>query len=52
LRSWQQTLIIYREIKDRKGEGAALGNLGLAYFDLGDYPKAIEYQQQTLAIDR
>ncbi|WP_306415016.1 MULTISPECIES: tetratricopeptide repeat protein [unclassified Calothrix] len=50
LRSWQQALIIYREIKDRQGEGAALGNLGLAYYFLGDYPKAIEYQQQRLAI--
>ncbi|QIR40812.1 tetratricopeptide repeat protein [Tolypothrix sp. PCC 7910] len=50
LRSWQQALIIYREIKDRPGEGAALGNLGSAYDSLGDYPKAIEYQQQRLAI--
>ncbi|BAY60624.1 TPR repeat-containing protein [Calothrix brevissima NIES-22] len=52
LRSWQQALIIYREIKDRQGEGGALGNLGIAYFQLGDYPKAIEYQQQHLAIAR
>ncbi|MDZ7959783.1 MAG: tetratricopeptide repeat protein [Aulosira sp. DedQUE10] len=52
LRSWQQALIIYREIKHRKGEGAALGNLGIAYFHFGDYPKAIEYHQQSLAIAR
>ncbi|MBD2354936.1 tetratricopeptide repeat protein [Tolypothrix sp. FACHB-123] len=52
LRSWQQALIIYREIKDRQGEGAALGNLGGAYYYLGDYPKAIDYQQQRLAIAR
>jgi CHAT domain-containing protein/tetratricopeptide (TPR) repeat protein len=52
LRSWQQALIIYREIKDRQGEGAALGNLGLAYFYLGDYPKAIEYHSSSLAIAR
>ncbi|BAY24046.1 TPR repeat-containing protein [Calothrix sp. NIES-2100] len=50
LRSWQQALIIYREIKNRQGEGAALGNLGLAYDALGDYPKAIDYHQQFLAI--
>ncbi|BAY60627.1 TPR repeat-containing protein [Calothrix brevissima NIES-22] len=50
LRSWQQALIIYREIKDRNGEGATLGNLGAAYYALGDYPKAIEYFQQFLAI--
>jgi CHAT domain-containing protein/uncharacterized protein HemY len=52
LQSWQQALIIYREIKDRKGEGNALGNLGIAYFSLGDYAKAIDYQQQKLAIAR
>ncbi|MFM6139793.1 MAG: tetratricopeptide repeat protein, partial [Sphaerospermopsis kisseleviana] len=32
-----------REIKDRRGEGAALGNLGNAYYALGEYTKAIEY---------
>ena len=29
--SWQQALTIYREIKDRLGEGNSLGNLGLSY---------------------
>ncbi len=52
LQSWQQALIIYREIKNRLGEGNALGNLGLAYKSLGDYAKAIEYHQQHLAIAR
>ncbi len=52
LQSWQQALIIYREIKDRQSEGAALGSLGLAYFSLGDYAKAIEYAQQCLTIAR
>ncbi|MEG4519134.1 tetratricopeptide repeat protein, partial [Microcoleus sp. AT9b-C3] len=52
LQSWQQALIIYREIKDRQSEGKALGNLGNAYFALGDYAKAIEYLQQDLAIAR
>jgi CHAT domain-containing protein len=52
LQSWQQALIIYREIKDRKGEGNALGNLGIAYDALGDYTKAIEYQSSRLAIAR
>jgi len=41
LQSWQQALTIYREIKNRQGEGNALGNLGAAYYSLGDYPKAI-----------
>ncbi|MBD2213839.1 tetratricopeptide repeat protein [Nostoc linckia FACHB-104] len=50
LQSWQQALIIFREINNRQGEGAVLGNLGLVYYDLGDYQKAIEYHQQSLAI--
>ena len=52
IESWQQALIIYREIKNPQGEGWTLGNLGLAYLNLGDYTKAIEYQQQWLAIAR
>jgi CHAT domain-containing protein/tetratricopeptide (TPR) repeat protein len=49
---WQQALIIYREIKDRFGEGRVLGNLGVTYKSLGDYAKAIDYQQQSLVIKR
>jgi CHAT domain-containing protein/tetratricopeptide (TPR) repeat protein len=52
LQSWEQALTIYREIKDRSNEGAALGNLGNAYYSLGDYAKAIDYQQQSLVIAR
>ncbi|MHC5917297.1 MAG: CHAT domain-containing protein, partial [Nostoc sp.] len=33
-------------------QGKALGNLGLAYQDLGNYAKAIEYEQQHLEIAR
>jgi tetratricopeptide (TPR) repeat protein len=46
------SLAIAREIKDRQGEGRALGNLGNAYQSLGNYGKAIEYSQQWLAIAR
>jgi CHAT domain-containing protein len=52
LQSWQQALIIYREIKDRQSEGKALGGMGIAYRNLGDYAKAIEYLQQWLALAR
>ena len=48
--SWRKALIIYREIKDRQGEGNVLANLGLVYDSQGDYTKAIEYYQQSLAI--
>jgi CHAT domain-containing protein len=50
--SWQNALNIYREIKYRLGEGRALGNLGNICDALGNYPKAIEYQEQHLAIAR
>jgi tetratricopeptide (TPR) repeat protein len=52
LNSWQQALQIYRTIKNRQGEGRALGILGSAYLSLGNYAKAIEYSQQSLAIAR
>jgi tetratricopeptide (TPR) repeat protein len=39
-------------IKDRVGEGIALGNLGNAYLDLGETQKAIDLYQQALIIDR
>jgi hypothetical protein len=34
-----------REIGDRRGEGNALGNLGIAYADLGDARKAIDFYE-------
>jgi CHAT domain-containing protein/tetratricopeptide (TPR) repeat protein len=52
LQSWQQALIIVREIKNRQGERAILDNLGLAYHALGNYAKAIEYHQESLVIAR
>jgi CHAT domain-containing protein len=52
LNSWQQALQIYRALKNRLGEGAALGNLGSAYGSLGNYAKAIDYAQQSLDIAR
>jgi CHAT domain-containing protein/uncharacterized protein HemY len=52
LNSWQEALQIYRTIKNRQGEGAALGILGSAYYSLGNYAKAIDYSQQHLAIAR
>jgi tetratricopeptide (TPR) repeat protein len=41
-----------REIGDRWGEGAALGNLGNAYHALGELRKAIEFHEQQLEITR
>ena len=36
------------EIGDRRGKGAAYGNLGNCYQSLGDYPKSIEYHEKHL----
>ncbi|MBD2181064.1 CHAT domain-containing protein [Planktothrix sp. FACHB-1355] len=47
-----QSLAVAREIKNLVGEGSALCNLGIAYDFLGDYAKAIEYQQQSLVVAR
>lgn len=57
LQSFRQAFTIYRQLKNRqgeivalKGEIAALGGLGGTYIAQSDYPKAIEYYQQSLLI--
>ncbi|MEP0859700.1 CHAT domain-containing protein [Trichocoleus sp. DQ-U1] len=52
LQSLEQSLLIYRNIKNRKGEALALGGIGLVHDSLGDYAKAIDYTQQSLASAR
>ena len=49
---YEQHLVIAREIGDRQGEGAALGNLGLAYARLGEVQRAIGLYEQHLVIAR
>ncbi|MBI4652448.1 tetratricopeptide repeat protein, partial [Candidatus Desantisbacteria bacterium] len=39
-----------RRLKLRNFEGSHLGNMGLAYYSLGEYKKAIEFQEQLLEI--
>jgi tetratricopeptide (TPR) repeat protein len=38
--------------RHRRGEGADLGNLGLAYSNLGQVEKAIEYYEKALNIGK
>ncbi|MBW4653748.1 MAG: CHAT domain-containing protein [Kaiparowitsia implicata GSE-PSE-MK54-09C] len=60
LQSWQRALELYRDRvvqvafpqESRQGEGNALGNLGIAYVDLGQYQEAIALYEQSLAIAR
>lgn len=40
LQSFEQALVIYREIGDRNREGYALIGLGNAYYSLGQYQQA------------
>ncbi|HEY9817908.1 MAG TPA: CHAT domain-containing protein, partial [Candidatus Obscuribacterales bacterium] len=49
---YEQRLVIAREIGDRRGEGAALGNLGNAYRNVGQYQEAIALYEQQLVITR
>ena len=41
-----------RRVQDRAGEGNARGNLGLAYFSLGETRRAIQFYEQYLSIAR
>jgi tetratricopeptide (TPR) repeat protein len=41
-----------RRLKNRQAEGVALGNLGLAYADLGETRRAIQFYEQRLTIAR
>jgi tetratricopeptide (TPR) repeat protein len=41
-----------RAVGNRRGESTGLGNLGLAYADLGDMQRAIKCHEQALEIDR
>ena len=47
---YEKALAIAEEIGDKKGKGGDLGNLGLAYYSLGDYRKVIDYYEKALAI--
>ena len=46
----EAALAAARRLEDRQGEGNHLGNLGLAYANLGEVREAIEYYEQALTI--
>ncbi len=47
---YEQALQIAITTGDKRREAEALASLGLVYKDLSDYPKAIKYQEQSVAI--
>ncbi len=50
---WLELAIVAaRKSENKQYEGIHLGNLGLAYADLGDARKAIEYHEQALTVMR
>lgn len=51
--SWlEAALAASRQLKDRASEGRHLGNMGVAYKNLGELRHAIEFYEQRLAIAR
>jgi tetratricopeptide (TPR) repeat protein len=49
---YRQALTLAQRVRDRKGEAAALGNLGLIYHQRGDLERAEEHHKRALAIDQ
>ena len=49
---YRQAEKVAKEVDDREGLAAALGNIGLIYQTKGDLDKALDYHQQSLNIER
>ncbi|HXG67328.1 MAG TPA: tetratricopeptide repeat protein, partial [Blastocatellia bacterium] len=49
---FHEALLLYRALGDKKGEGAALDNMGWTTHLLGDTRKAIEFYDQSLPLRR
>ena len=49
---FESSLTAARKLGDRRGEGCALGNSGIAYAAIGENRRAIEFCEQYLAITR
>jgi CHAT domain-containing protein/Tfp pilus assembly protein PilF len=49
--AWEHELALRESRGDRAGVARTLGNLGSIYEALGDYPKALEYQERSLKLE-
>ncbi len=52
IRWLEQAVGAARKLGDKRGEGNALGNLGVAYKNLGEVRRAIEFYEQRIEIAR
>ncbi|MFA4906668.1 MAG: tetratricopeptide repeat protein, partial [archaeon] len=49
---WEQGLVIAKRMDHKEGISLFIGNLGVVYNYLGDYPRALSYHEQALKIKR
>jgi len=49
---YENSLKIKKKIRDKAGESVCYGNLGVAYYSLGDFKKAIEFLENSLKIKK
>jgi CHAT domain-containing protein/tetratricopeptide (TPR) repeat protein len=52
LDSWNRSLSLYQQSRNRRGEAISLNNLGLVYRVLGDNAQAVNFYMQSLYISR
>ncbi|MFO7637933.1 MAG: tetratricopeptide repeat protein, partial [bacterium] len=50
LEDWEESERLARRFGDRKGEAAALGNIGVIWQNKGELDKALEYQEKALKV--
>ena len=50
LKFYQQSLQIFRDMKDQENEAISLNGVGRAYFSLGEYKQAIKCYEQSLEL--
>lgn len=50
IQRYQQALVFYQKLKDRRGEALALKGIGLIHFSRSEYETAMEYLKQALSI--
>ncbi|MCK4469196.1 MAG: tetratricopeptide repeat protein [Desulfobacterales bacterium] len=51
-KKWEKALRIFEEHNFKKGISAAIGNLGVVYWNLGQYQKALNFYENALAIKK